>query len=132
MQHDIEYKKLHGEPDEDLLLCLDSLKGAANLGEIFLQMYEKRFFPVAKLSTQQSSVLSIMADVAFDEKDSQCLRDLRLTDFRYDKERIKASKDRLLDGSCSWVLEDPAFVNWWTRDNSRLLWIHGDPGMGKP
>ena len=139
LQHDIEYKILHGEPDEDQLLCLDSLKGAANLGEIFLQMYDKRFFPVAKLSSQrnvikpdlQSSIKRIMADVAFDENDRQCLRDLRLTDPRHDKERIEASKDHLLDGSCSWVLEDSAFVDWWTRDDSRLLWIHGDPGKGK-
>lgn len=139
LQHDIEYKKLHGEQDEDQLLCLDSLKGAANLGEIFLQMYDKRFFPVAMLSSQQSvmkpdlqsSIKSVMANVAFDEKDSQCLRDLRLTDPRHDKERIEASKDYLLDGSCSWVLEDPAFVGWWTHDDSRLLWIHGDPGKGK-
>ena len=139
LQHDIEYKKLHGDPDEDQLLCLDSLKGAANLGEIFLQMYDKRFFPVAKLSSSQSvtkpdlqsSIKSVMTEVAFDKNDSQCLRDLRLTDPRHDKERIEASKDHLLDGSCSWVLEDSAFVDWWTRDDSRLLWIHGDPGKGK-
>ena len=139
LQHDIEYKKLHGEPDEDQLLCLDSLKGAANLGEIFLQMYDKRFFPVAKLSSQQSvieqdlqsSIKSVMADVVFDENDRQCLHDLRLTDPRHDKERIEASKDHLLDGLCSWILEDSAFVDWWTRDDSRLLWIHGDPGKGK-
>ena len=138
LQHDIEYKKLHGEPDEDQLLCLDSLKGAANPGEIFLQMYDKQFFPIAKRSSQQSIIKpdvqklqSIMANVAFDEKDSQCLHDLRLTDPRHDKERIEASKDRLLDGCCSWVLEDSAFADWWTRDDSRLLWIHGDLGKGK-
>ena len=139
LQHDIEYKNLRGEPDEDQLWCLDSLKGVANLGEIFLQMYEKRFFPLAKLSSEQcviepdlqSSIKRIMANVAFNENDSQCLRDLRLTDPRQDIERIKASKDRLLDGSCSWVLKDSAFVDWWTRDDSRLLWIHGDPGKGK-
>ena len=139
LQHDIEYKPLHGEPDEDQRLCLDALGGVANLGEIFLQMYDKRFFPVAKRSSQQSimkpdlqsSISSVLADVTFDENDKQCLRDLRLTDPRHDKENIKGSKDRLLDGSCSWVLEDPAFVDWWTRDDSRLLWIHGDPGKGK-
>ena len=139
LQHDIEYKKLHGEPDEDQLLCLDSLKGAANLGEISLQMYDKRFFPIAETSSQQSvikqdlqsPIQSIMVAMTFDQNDCQCLCDLWLTDPQHDKERIEVSKDHLLDGSCSWVLEDSAFVDWWTRNDSRLLWIHGDPGKGK-
>ena len=139
LQHDIEYKQSHGEPDEDQVLCLDSLKGAANLGEIFLQMYDKRFFNVAKLSSTHSDIKSdlqnriqdVMTDVRFDENDNQCLRDLRLTDPRHDKERIEAKGDEVLEGSCSWVLQDPAFVSWWNRDDSRLLWIHGNPGKGK-
>lgn len=139
LQHDIEYKQLHGEPDKDMLLCLESLKGVANLGEIGLQMYDKRFFPEAKLSSQQSNIKpdlqttirKVMAEVGLDENDNQCLRDLRLTDPRHDKERIEASKDQVLDGSCSWVLKDPAFDTWWTRNDSRFLWIYGDPGKGK-
>ena len=102
-------------------------------------MYGKRFLSVAKLSSQQSinkpdlqsSIKSVMTDVALEENDSQCLHDLWLTDPRHDKERIETSKDHLLDGSYSWGLEDSAFINWWTRDDSRLLWIHGDPGKGK-
>ena len=139
LQHDVEYKRSHGEPDEDQALCLDSLKGAANLGEIFLQMYDKRFFNVAKLSSAhsdtkpdlQNRIRTVMTDVRFDEKDNQCLRKLRLTDPRHDKQRIEAKGDQLLEGSCSWVLQDPAFVTWWNRDDSRLLWIHGNPGKGK-
>ena len=139
LEHDITYKRLHGEPDEVLLSDLDLLKGIANLGEIGLQMYDKRVFPVAKLSSQQrdinpdlqATIRTVAAEVVFDEDDRQCLRDLRLTDPRHDKQRIEASKDPLLEGSCSWVLEDSAFVDWWTRDDSRFLWIHGDPGKGK-
>ena len=139
LQHDIEYKNLHGEPDEDLLRSLDLLKGIANLGEIALQIFDTQCLPVAKSSIHtygispalQATILSVAAEVRFDENDKQCLRDLRLTDPRLDKERIEASKDKLLEGSCSWVLEDPAFVDWWTHDDSRLLWIHGDPGKGK-
>ena len=63
--------------------------------------------------------------------DYQCLRDLRLTDPRADKARIETNKDELLEGSCSWVLNDPAFLDWWDRECSGLLWIHGDPGKGK-
>ncbi|KAL9628063.1 MAG: hypothetical protein Q9164_007405, partial [Protoblastenia rupestris] len=135
LEHDIIYKKLHGKPDEALVKSLDLLKGIANLGEIGLQIYDERGFPVAKLSSQQrninpdlqATIQTVAAEVKFDEKDEQCLRDLRLTDPRHDKERIEASKDQLLEGSCSWVVDDPAFVDWWTRDDSWFLWIHGDP-----
>ncbi len=139
LQHDIEYKKLHGEPSEDLATSLEVLKGVANLGEIGLDMFSRNFVPVARLSPEQhtigpnlpKTIRTVEASVGLDEHDKECLRDLRLTDPRHDKERIEASKDDLLEGSCSWVLEDPAFVEWWTRDDSRLLWIHGDPGKGK-
>ena len=70
LEHDIEYKKLHGEPDEDLLSYLNLLKGVANLGEIGLQMYDKQFFPVAKLSSPQGvnpdlqkTIRTVVADV---------------------------------------------------------------------
>ena len=139
LEHDIEYKQLHGEPDENLLSCLEVLKGVANLGEIGQQMYDRQFVPVATLPLQpgainpdlQTTIRNVAADVGLDENDKQCLRDLRLTDPRHDKVRIEESKDQLLEGSCSWVLEDSAFVDWWNGDDPWLLWIHGDPGKGK-
>ena len=139
LAHDIEYKKLHGEPSEDLVLSIEVLKGIANLGEIGLDMFNRQFLPIARLSPQPSdispslpkAIQTVGSSVWLDENDKQCIRDLRLTDPRHDKERIEANKDQLLEGSCSWVLEDEAFIDWWTRDNSRLLWIHGDPGKGK-
>lgn len=60
----------------------------------------------------------------------QCLRDLRITDPREDKDRI-GSKDRLLRDCCAWVLESPNFRRWRDRDDTKLLWIKGDPGKGK-
>lgn len=139
LEHDVEYKRLHGLPDEDLLLSLEMLKGIANTGEIALQMYDKHF--VAKLSSQQhflksdlqSSVRASVAEVQLDENDKRCLRDLGsgLTDPRDDRKRIERHKDGLLEGSCSWVFEDPAFVAWWTHNDCPFLWIHGDPGKGK-
>lgn len=139
LDHDIIYKKISGEPDNGLIQSLDLLKGIANVGEIGLQMFDAHFLPAVKHAAQQhgvgsalqATIRSVADEINFDENDKQCLRDLRLTDPRHDKERIEASKDHLLDGSCSWVLEDSAFVNWWTRGDSRLLWIHGDPGKGK-
>lgn len=119
LAHDIEYKKLRGEPSEDLVLSLEMLKGIANLGEIGLDMFNQHFLPVARLSPQHndigsnlsSAIKTVGASVWLDENEKQCLRDLRLTDPRHDKERIEASKDKLLEGSCSWVFDDPAFMN---------------------
>ena len=139
LDHDITYKKLSGEPDENTLQSLDLLKGIANLGEIGLQIFDAQFLSAAKLSPQQRGISSelqatvrfVAGEVKFEEDDKQCLRNLRVTDPRDDKSRIEVGKDRLLEGSCSWILEDPAFIDWWTGDYSRLLWIHGDPGKGK-
>ncbi|UNI22807.1 hypothetical protein JDV02_008661 [Purpureocillium takamizusanense] len=63
--------------------------------------------------------------------DDSCLKDLRLTDPRYDKERIKDTKGGLLGGSYKWILDHPDFRRWRNDDQSRLLWIKGDPGKGK-
>lgn len=49
----------------------------------------------------QSTIQSIATKVRFNENNKQCLRDLRLTDPRYNKKRIKASKDHLLEDSYS-------------------------------
>lgn len=142
LDHDIRYKESHGEPTEEILLSLQLLQGIANLGEIAQQIFDNDLWLMTKGSSQQSeqsgigialqsTLQSVTAKVELDENDKKCLRDLRRTDPRYDKQRIETDKDGLLEGSCSWVLEDPAFVGWWTRDDSRLLWIHGDPGKGK-
>ncbi|KAJ4020344.1 hypothetical protein NW761_014796 [Fusarium oxysporum] len=64
----------------------------------------------------------------------RCLKDLRLTDPRQDKERIKDIKGGLLEDSYKWILSQPDFQRWRHDDDdgqSRLLWIKGDPGKGK-
>jgi hypothetical protein len=61
----------------------------------------------------------------------QCLRDLRVTNPREDRERIEGDKDRLLQDCYAWILDDASFQRWRTQDASRLLWIRGDPGKGK-
>jgi len=59
------------------------------------------------------------------------MRDLMITDPRHDKARIKRSKDDLLENSCTWILNDQAFLSWRDRRETQLLWIKGDPGKGK-
>jgi hypothetical protein len=66
-----------------------------------------------------------------DEKDRQCLEDLRTTDPRDDKTRIEKSKGGLLEDSYSWILENAEFGQWRDDQKNRLLWIKGDPGKGK-
>jgi hypothetical protein len=65
------------------------------------------------------------------EADQRCLHALRSTDPRDDKLRIEATKDPLLEDSCSWIFQDQSFLNWWDSDNYPVLWVHGDPGKGK-
>jgi hypothetical protein len=66
-----------------------------------------------------------------DEKDRQCLKDLRMTDPRHDKARIEKRKGDLLEDSYQWILENAQFRQWRDDQQSQLLWIKGDPGKGK-
>ncbi|RYN74713.1 hypothetical protein AA0120_g12228 [Alternaria tenuissima] len=70
-------------------------------------------------------------DRSGDSEQQRCLRDLRVTDPREDRARIEGDKDRLLRDCYAWILDDVSFQRWRTQDESRLLWIKGDPGKGK-
>ncbi|RSL86770.1 hypothetical protein CDV31_016354 [Fusarium ambrosium] len=66
-----------------------------------------------------------------DDRDKQCLKDLRETDPRDDKTRIEATKGGLLRDSYRWILDHDDFQQWHNDPQSQLLWIKGDPGKGK-
>ncbi|KAH0551690.1 hypothetical protein GP486_007093 [Trichoglossum hirsutum] len=66
-----------------------------------------------------------------DERDLQCLKDLRATDPYYDKMHIEKTKGGLLKDSYVWILENADFQQWRNGQQSQLLWIKGDPGKGK-
>ena len=66
-----------------------------------------------------------------EKEDKQCLKDLRVTDPSDDMTRIEGSKDRLLKDSYVWILKHQDFIDWRDGDETRLLWIKGDPGKGK-
>jgi hypothetical protein len=66
-----------------------------------------------------------------DDKDKQCLKDLRETDPRDDKTRIQDTKGGLLRDSYRWILDNDDFQRWRDDPQSQLLWIKGDPGKGK-
>jgi hypothetical protein len=65
------------------------------------------------------------------DKQEKCTQDLRLTDPRDDKKRIEETKGGLLEDSYRWILEHSDFQQWRSKQQSRLLWIKGDPGKGK-
>ncbi|KAH6970522.1 NACHT domain-containing protein [Ilyonectria sp. MPI-CAGE-AT-0026] len=66
-----------------------------------------------------------------DDRDKQCLKDLRETDPRDDKTRIQETKGGLLRDSYRWILDNDDFQRWRDDSQSQLLWIKGDPGKGK-
>ncbi|KAH6985432.1 quinon protein alcohol dehydrogenase-like superfamily [Ilyonectria destructans] len=63
--------------------------------------------------------------------EDRCLADLRSTDPRDDKTRIEQTKGGLLEDSYCWILHNADFQQWRNDEQSRLLWIKGDPGKGK-
>ena len=65
------------------------------------------------------------------DKREKCAQDLYLTDPCHDKDRIVATKGGLLEGSYYWILDNADFQRWHNDQQSRLLWIKGDPGKGK-
>ncbi|KAF2259726.1 WD40 repeat-like protein [Lojkania enalia] len=65
------------------------------------------------------------------DKQQKCIQDLHLTDPRDDKKRIEDTKGGLLKNSYRWVFENSDFQRWRDDQQSRLLWIKGDPGKGK-
>jgi ankyrin repeat protein len=43
----------------------------------------------------------------------------------------KAQLPRPVQGTCTWVLSDPAYMAWVRAEETRLLWVTGEPGCGK-
>jgi DNA replication protein DnaC len=66
-----------------------------------------------------------------DERDRQCLQDLRVSDPRDDKKRIEDINGALPQDAYSWILNNADFRQWRNEQESQLLWIQGDPGKGK-
>lgn len=49
-----------------------------------------------------------------------------------DRERLKKNKGRRVAGTCQWIKYNKDYVDWLrSTASSQLLWLSGDPGMGK-
>ena len=53
------------------------------------------------------------------------------TDPADDMHMIANKKDKLLDTTESWITRDATYNKWLQDGQSRVLWLHGDPGKGK-
>lgn len=60
-----------------------------------------------------------------------CLRDLRTTDPREDKQRIEELSGGLLKEVYIWIVDNVYFKRWRYEQRGQLLWIRGAPGQGK-
>ena len=84
-----------------------------------------------EVSRDQLAVLQEIERHLSDPQTQTCLQDLRTTDPRDDKKRIEETKGGLLEDSYRWILGNADFRQWRDDQQSRLLWIKGDPGKGK-
>lgn len=98
-----------------------------------IQDAEKAFqLDSSAYNTQKNTAnIEVLAKIAMSTEDNDCLRHLHVSDPRDDKKRIEQTKGGLLQDSYRWVLDNEDFQRWRTDDQSRLLWIKGDPGKGK-
>jgi hypothetical protein len=79
----------------------------------------------------RAEISKLSYDTAQILEDRECIQYLRLTDPRDDKKRIEDTKGGLIKDSYRWILDHSDFQKWRSDEQSRLLWINGDPGKGK-
>ena len=80
---------------------------------------------------EENAFKQLRTSVQMVKEDYKCIQHLRLTDPRDDRKRIEETKGGLLKDSYHWILEHSDFQQWRNDQQSRLLWIKGDPGKGK-
>ncbi|KAK4660754.1 hypothetical protein QC762_0022210 [Podospora pseudocomata] len=113
------------------LQVLRDLAGRAEESRIALNSLLAKVQEHIEVSRQQLGVLQKISQHITDPQDHACLQGLRITDPHDDKSRIEQAKGGLLTGSYCWVLDNDDFRQWRNNQDSRLLWIKGDPGKGK-
>ena len=74
---------------------------------------------------------TLQAPNAFEERDRASIQALFVTDPADDMQMIANKKDKLLETTYSWIMQDAAYVDWLDKNRSQVLWLHGDPGKGK-
>ncbi|KAL8937621.1 MAG: hypothetical protein Q9216_004336 [Gyalolechia sp. 2 TL-2023] len=77
------------------------------------------------------SGLTLGAPTTFENRDRASIQALFVTDPADDMQMIANKKDRLLETTDDWILNDTTYRKWLSDPCSRVLWLHGDPGKGK-
>lgn len=75
--------------------------------------------------------ITVLKEIHRNEKDTQCLQGLYLTNPRDDKKRIEETTGGLLQDAYCWVLDNSKYQQWRDNPDHGLLWVKGDPGKGK-
>jgi NACHT domain/Heterokaryon incompatibility protein (HET) len=89
------------------------------------------YMPLIYGEGEENAFKRLRTSIQMVKEDQECIQHLRLTDPRDDKNRIEETKGGLLEDSYHWILENSDFQQWRHDQQSRLLWIKGDPGKGK-
>ncbi|CAI6339961.1 unnamed protein product [Periconia digitata] len=112
--------------EEDKSYCLLGIFGvfmSLNYGEGKEHAFKRLRRKIEKSKQKSATELS--------REQQDFIKKLRVTEPSHDKKRIEDTKGGLLIDSYRWVLSNPDFEKWRTEDESRVLWIKGDPGKGK-
>ena len=107
LQHDVVYKRLHGEPAEELLWDIDLLRGVANLGELALKAYDQRFFQPDIYPDLQTRAQSVVSQGASGGLEARSQSDLQLTNPQRGKDRAGPSTGQRFEDS---ALEECAYA----------------------
>jgi len=89
------------------------------------------YMPLIYGEGEENAFKRLRTSIQMVKEDYECIQHLRLTDPRDDRKRIEETKGGLLEDSYHWILEHSDFQQWRNDQQSRLLWIKGDPGKGK-
>ena len=78
--------------------------------------------------TRSSRQLEAIQDGLARESRTRILKSISKISYPMQHKSVK--KDRL-QGSGSWLLQKPDYLNWRSESSSSVLWLHGIPGSGK-
>ncbi|KAL2887333.1 Vegetative incompatibility protein HET-E-1 [Ceratocystis lukuohia] len=73
----------------------------------------------------------LQPEIYHSEEDKKCLQELYVADPRTDKTSIESKKGGLLNDCYKWIVEHEDFQRFQIEEESRILWIKGEPGKGK-
>lgn len=123
LHDDVVYKRLHGEPTEELLLSIDILRGVANLGEIGLKMYDKAFCQRDRYPDLRTRVQSVVGEEALGELETQSQSVLQLTTPQHVKDdRGEPDTGRRFEES---VLEERAYALLRRQTRNKVAHLEG-------